>query len=33
MHASDKVPRYVIENEHTHKEAAYKKENIIDIAP
>ncbi|KAI9143395.1 hypothetical protein BKA69DRAFT_1123189 [Paraphysoderma sedebokerense] len=28
VHASDKEPRYVIENDHTHKETAYKSFNI-----
>ena len=32
MHASEEHPRYVIENEHTHKETAYKLENIIEKA-
>lgn len=32
MHASQEEPRYVIENEHTHKETAYKRENIIEKA-
>lgn len=30
MHASEEEPRYVIENEHTKKETAYKRENIIE---
>lgn len=30
--ASEEAPRYVIENEHTKKETAYKLENIIDYA-
>lgn len=30
MHASEHHPRYVIENEHTHKETAYKFENIVE---
>ena len=29
--ASEEEPRYVILNEHTHKEAAYKHENIVEI--
>ena len=32
MHASEAEPRYVIENEHTHKETAYKREHIIEKA-
>lgn len=32
MHASESEPRYVIENEHTHKETAYKRENIVEKA-
>ena len=32
MHASEQEPRYVIENEHTHKETAYKREHIVDKA-
>ena len=32
MHASEAEPRYVIENEHTHKETAYKRENIVEKA-
>lgn len=32
MHASEQEPRYVIENEHTHKETAYKRENIVEKA-
>lgn len=32
MHASEAEPRYVIENEHTHKETAYKRENILERA-
>lgn len=32
MHASPEDPRYVIENEHTKKETAYKRENIINKA-
>ena len=32
MHASETEPRYVIENEHTHKETAYKRENIVEKA-
>lgn len=30
MHATQSHPRYVIENEHTHKETAYKLENIVE---
>lgn len=30
MHATQSHPRYVIENEHTHKETAYKIENIVE---
>lgn len=30
MHATEQEPRYVIENEHTHKETAYKRENIVE---
>lgn len=29
--ATQDEPRYVIENDHTHKEAAYKHENIVEI--
>lgn len=29
--ASEEEPRYVIRNDHTHKEAAYKHENIVEI--
>ena len=29
--ASEEEPRYVILNEHTHKEAAYKHDNIVEI--
>lgn len=32
MHASQEEPRYVIENEHTKKETAYKRENIVEKA-
>jgi hypothetical protein len=32
MHASQEEPRYVIENEHTKKETAYKFENIVEKA-
>lgn len=32
MHASEEEPRYVIENEHTKKETAYKRENIVEKA-
>jgi hypothetical protein len=32
MHASEAEPRYVIENEHTRKETAYKRENIVEKA-
>lgn len=32
MHASEFEPRYVIENEHTQKETAYKRENIVEKA-
>lgn len=31
VQASEEEPRYVILNEHTHKEAAYKHENIGEI--
>ena len=31
VRASEDEPRYVIENEHTHKEAAYKPSNIVEI--
>ena len=30
MHASESEPRYVIENEHTHKETVYKRDNIVE---
>jgi hypothetical protein len=29
--ASEEHPRFVIENDHTHKETAYKRENIIEL--
>lgn len=29
--ASAEHPRFVIENDHTHKETAYKRENIIEL--
>jgi len=32
MHATQANPRYVIENEHTRKETAYKRENIVEMA-
>ncbi len=32
VHASPDEPRYLIENEHTHKETPYKRENIIEFA-
>ena len=32
MHASEEEPRYLIENEHTQKETAYKRENIVEKA-
>lgn len=32
MHASQEEPRYVIENDHTHKETAYKREHIVEKA-
>lgn len=30
MHASQEEPRYLIENEHTHKETAYKLDHIVE---
>lgn len=32
MHASESEPRYLIENEHTHKETPYKREHIVEKA-
>lgn len=32
VHASEQEPRYLIENEHTHKETAYKREHILEMA-
>ena len=29
--ASEEHPRFIIENDHTHKETAYKRENIIEL--
>ncbi|EPZ36590.1 hypothetical protein ROZALSC1DRAFT_30800 [Rozella allomycis CSF55] len=32
INASEEEPRFVIENDHTHKETAYKLENLLDYA-
>lgn len=32
MKASESEPRFIIENDNTHKEAAYKQSNITGIA-
>lgn len=29
--ASEEHPRFIIQNDHTHKETAYKRENIIEL--
>ncbi|KAJ3077631.1 hypothetical protein HK102_005076 [Quaeritorhiza haematococci] len=31
IHASEEEPRIVIENDRTHKETAYKRENIVRV--